>query len=80
MKMSKLAILKLIFKITLKLKFHIFYAYVIYFYTRRKSKSDNEGVLIFDRVNSDLPYLMNLNKFNYLFFEKFIKFFKFIPT
>ena len=69
MKMSKLAVLKLIFKITLKLKLHIFYAYVIYFYTRRKSKSDNEGVLIFDRVNSDLPYLMNLNKFNYLFFE-----------
>ena len=44
--MSKLTVLKLIFKITLKLKLHIFYAYVIYFYTRRKSKSGNEGVLI----------------------------------
>lgn len=58
-----------IFKLTLYLNFHYFYAFILFHITKHNFIGSKKGMLIFDRINSDMKIIKEFEEYDKLFFS-----------
>tara|TARA_B100001121_G_scaffold310644_1_gene343474 strand:- start:3689 stop:5035 length:1347 start_codon:yes stop_codon:yes gene_type:complete len=67
-------LIKKIFKFSLLLNFHLFYAYLIFKKTQYNFSNKNQGMIVFDRINSDMSIVKNFSEYDVLFFSSSLQY------